>query len=108
MTNEAFTVCKNASLKLSLFVGHQMRCKNQQRAMERIDEKMNNCFKYSNGNRVSVQMVIDFKIKFEPLPTRETNLEHYDKRGIGWYRNSRWKDCTCTLCKVHEISIFIY
>ena len=30
-------------------------------------------------------MIIDFKMKFEPLSARETMLYHYVKRGIGWH-----------------------
>ena len=30
-------------------------------------------------------MIIDFKVKFEPGSTRETSLEHYEKRGTGWH-----------------------
>lgn len=40
MANKAVTVCKDASLKFNLFTGHHMWCKNQQRAIQRIDEKM--------------------------------------------------------------------
>ena len=30
-------------------------------------------------------MIIDFKMKFETMSTRESSVEHYGKRGIGWH-----------------------
>ena len=41
--------------------------------------------KKSNGIDVHALMIIAFKMKFEPLPSRGTSLECYGKRGIGWY-----------------------
>ena len=39
----------------------------------------------SNGNHIQSMMIVDFKMKFEPISSRETTLEHYGKRGIGWH-----------------------
>ena len=41
--------------------------------------------KNSNGSKVQALMIIDFKMKFEPVSSRETSLDHYGKRGISWY-----------------------
>ena len=41
--------------------------------------------KKSISTDVHVLMIIDFKMKFEPVSARETSLEHYGKRGIGWH-----------------------
>ena len=30
-------------------------------------------------------MILDFKMKFNPISGRETTLDHYGKRGIGWH-----------------------
>ena len=30
-------------------------------------------------------MIGDFKMKFEPMSSRETTLDHYGKRGISWH-----------------------
>ena len=30
-------------------------------------------------------MIGDYKMKFEPISTRETTLDHYGKRGISWH-----------------------
>ena len=43
--DEMFTVCKDAGLKFNLFMGHCMQCKNQQRVIQRIDEKKKKKFK---------------------------------------------------------------
>ena len=44
-----------------------------------IEQKMkDDCFDETN-------MIGDFKMKFEPMSSRETTLDHYSKRGISWY-----------------------
>ena len=40
--------------------------------------------KASNSSDVHALMIIDSKMKSEPLSARETTLDHYGKRGIGW------------------------
>ena len=39
----------------------------------------------SGGKEVQALMIVDFKMKFEPVSARETTLDHYGKRGIGWH-----------------------
>ena len=41
--------------------------------------------KGSNGQHVQAILISDFKMKFEPISSRETTLSHYGNRGIGWH-----------------------
>ena len=41
--------------------------------------------KASNGLDVHDLMIINFKMKFEPLSAGETTSDYYDKRGIDWH-----------------------
>ena len=85
MSSDAIDACKDACNKFNLFMAHRMRCKNQQLALENLDKYIRTRSLYSKGECTIAHMVIDFKMKFEPMSTRETTLDHYGKRGIGWH-----------------------
>ena len=85
MSSDAIVACKDACNKFNLFMAHRMRCKNQQLALENLATIMKTRVVYSKGECTIAHMVIDFKMKFEPMSTRETTLDHYGKRGIGWH-----------------------
>ena len=38
-----------------------------------------------NTTTVTALMIGDFKMKFEPISARESQLDHYGKRGISWH-----------------------
>ena len=85
MIRDAITVCKDTETKLHLYMGHKMRCKNQQLSIANIDKTMIQRLKDSGGTDVLSLIVADFKMKYEPQSSRETTLDHYGKRGIGWH-----------------------
>ena len=71
--------------KYKLFMGHVCRLRSQTRAIEAIlDELSKQCIQ-SKGSFVRGVMIMDFKMKFEVLSSRESSLEHFGKRGIGWH-----------------------
>ena len=39
----------------------------------------------SNGKNIIAMIIVDYKMKFEPISARETTLDHYGKRGISWH-----------------------
>ena len=82
---DAIAVTKCCSSKFKLYMGHQMRCANQNYGIDKIKKQMVQKLIESNGREVQALMIIDFKMKFEPISARETSLEHYGKRGIGWH-----------------------
>ena len=66
-------------------MAHRTRCCDQYLALEKTEEEMKRKLKESNGKHVQAIMIADFKMKFEPISSRETTLSHYGKRGIGWH-----------------------
>ena len=85
MIQDAITVCKDTETKLHLYMGHKMRCKNQQISIANIEKTMIQRLMDSDGLDILSLVVADFKMKFEPQSSRETTLDHYGKRGIGWH-----------------------
>ena len=52
-----------------------------------IQQKMKDDSCFNESNRVVRAIMIgDFKMKFEPMSSRETTLDHYSKREISWHR----------------------
>ena len=71
--------------KYKLFVGHVRRLRSQTRAIEGIFDELSKQCVQSKGSFVCGVMVVDFKMKFEVMSSRETSLEHFGKRRIGWH-----------------------
>ena len=40
---------------------------------------------YSKGTNIDATLILDFKMKFESMSMRESTIEHFGKRGIGWH-----------------------
>ena len=83
--NDAIKVIDECQRKFKLFMGHRARCTNQNKAISDIEQKMkDDCLDKSNRN-VTAIMIGDFKMKFEPMSSRESSIDHYAKRGISWH-----------------------
>ena len=77
-------VIDECNRKFKLFLSHSSRCTNQNKAIQKIHQDMiKEC--YFKPKSVTALMIGDFKIKFEPLSSRETIITHYGKRGISWH-----------------------
>ena len=85
MMKEAINVMNDCATKFRLYMGQHIQCKNQSIAIDQIKQDTIDRIKTSNGQDIHALMIIDFKMKFESLPTRETSLDHCGKRSIGWY-----------------------
>ena len=59
--------------------------RSQTRAIEQILEDLSKQCVESKGSFVRAVLIVDFKMKFEVISSRESSLEHYGKRGIGWH-----------------------
>lgn len=70
--------------KFELFMGHRLRVINQQRALAEIVDQMSTRGKRGEGLNEAL-VIIDFKMKAEPLFFRESTLAHYGKRGMSWH-----------------------
>jgi hypothetical protein len=64
---------KDVKEKFKLYLGHKVRTLNQRKRIEEIMQSMSDD---------EAMIVIDYKMKFNPLYWRETTLQHYGKRGI--------------------------
>ena len=65
-------------------MGHHARCTNQNLAITEIEKQMKeDCMNKRKG--VKAIMIGDFKMKFKPMSSRETTLDHYGKRGVSWH-----------------------
>ena len=85
MVKDAVEACNDCEIKLQMYMAHQVRCTNQNVSLKKIEENMIDKLKESDGQHVQCLMIADFKMKFEPMSSRETTLGHYGKRGIGWH-----------------------
>ena len=83
--NDALRVIKECGRKFQLFMGHRSRCTNQNAAIDDIDDRMKTECINGNEKGMTALMIGDFKMKFEPISTRETSLDHFGKRGISWH-----------------------
>ena len=83
--NDAIKVIDECQRKFKLFMGHRARCTNQNKAISQIEEQMKRDCLDKRNRGVRAIMIGDFKMKFEPMSSRETTLDHYGKRGISWH-----------------------
>ncbi len=83
--NDAIKVIDKCQRKFKLFMGHQARCTNQNKAIREIEEQIKRDGLDKRNRGVQAIMIGDFKMKFEPMSSRETTLDHYGKRGISWH-----------------------
>ena len=85
MVQDAIEACDDCENKLQMYMAHRVRCTNQNTALQKIEDGMIDKLKQTDGKLVQAIMIADFKMKFEPISSRETTLSHYGKRGIGWH-----------------------
>ena len=83
--NNALRVIDGISNKFKLFLGLQTRCQCQRAAISKEESDMKELCIRSKGSIVHVMVIIDFKMKFETKSSRESTVEHYGKRGLGWH-----------------------
>ena len=83
--NDAINVINGISHKFKLFLGHQTRCQCQSVAISQIESDMRELCVRSRGSTINAMIIIDFKMKYEIKSSRESTVEHYGKRGLGWH-----------------------
>ena len=66
--------------KMFLYMGHCVRVSAQRKAIDERYEDVRN-----RPIPDTAIIVIDFKMKFEPMKHREKTVEHFGKRGISWH-----------------------
>ena len=83
--DDAIKVIQDTSEKFRLYMAHVCRCTYQSQYLQFIDKGMKIEYLMTKGKKTKGLMIIDFKMKFETMSVRESTLEHYGKRGIGWH-----------------------
>lgn len=82
--SSAAAVVRDIVQKVELFMGHRLRVVNQQREIAKmIQEAQDECV--AEGSTTVAVILIDFKMKAEPLYFRETTQDHFGKRGMSWH-----------------------
>ena len=82
---DALAACNDVEEKLHPYMTHKVQCTNQNNMNKRIENNMITKLENFNGNHIQSMMMVDFKMKFEHISSRETTLKYYGKRGIGWH-----------------------
>ena len=83
--NDAINLIDTISEKFKLFLAHQVRCKCQLVAISTAEEQIKEKTISSNEKNIETIIIMDFKMKYGMKSTRETTIEHFGKRGIGWH-----------------------
>ena len=95
VVKDAIEVIIDAAHKLELYRGHRVRVANQQVHLDKILKDMEKeCLDKKNSSDTLI--IADWKMKFEPMSSRETSQQHFAKRGIGWH------GCLCLYFKYEE------
>ena len=81
----AVRVIDGISEKFELYLGHQTRCQCQSMAISQMELDMKELCLRSRGSTINAIIIIDFKMKYEIKSSRESKVEHYGKRGLGWH-----------------------
>ena len=74
------TVLEEVKRKISLYMGHQMRCYNQEQRIANIFMDLR-----KNTSEQKVVILIDYKMKFEAIRFREKTTEFFGKKGMSWH-----------------------
>ena len=83
--NDAIQVARDTKEKFKLFMAHKARCACQNSAISKLHQHLQDeCIKAREISRTAV-MIMDFKMKWEPVSGRESTQGHFGKRGIGWH-----------------------
>ena len=75
--DDAIKVIDECINKFRLFMGHHARCTNQNNAISNIENDMKTSCMDRKNKGVTAIMIGDFKMKFEPISSRETTVDHY-------------------------------
>ena len=82
---DAKIVVEDISEKFALYMAHAARCCNQSLGIKHTEKAIHDACTSTKGKLTRAILIIDFKMKFEAKSTRESTVEHFGKRGIGWH-----------------------
>ena len=82
---DAITVYKDTETKSHLYLGHKVRCIDQQISITNDENIIIQRLAELGGMDILSLIITHFKMKYEPQSSRETTLDHYGERSIGWH-----------------------
>ena len=85
MIDDAIHVIDNTTEKFALYMGHVCRKRSQSSQIKDREKYIQKCCEHSKGKDTKCIAVMDFKMKFESMSARESSVEHFGKRGMGWH-----------------------
>ena len=85
MIEDAISVIGDTSKSFGLYMAHICRRTSQSAEINKVVETLKAKCISSKGAVVYALMIADFKMKFETLSSRESTIEHFGKRSIGWH-----------------------
>ena len=85
MIDDAVKVIDSTTEKFGLYMGHVCRKRSQSSQIKEREQFIQKCCKESEGKDIKCLAVMDFKMKFESMSARESSVEHFGKRGMGWH-----------------------
>ena len=88
-TQDAIKVIDKYKRTFQLFMGHRVRCTNQNKAISSIEQKLERDCMDATKKSISAIIIGDFKMKFDPLSARETTLDYFGKKGISWHGSKK-------------------
>ena len=85
MIDDAIRVIDSTTEKFALYMGHICRKRSQSSQIKDREQYIQKCCEHSKGKDTKCIAVMDFKMKFESMSARESSVEHFGKRGMGWH-----------------------
>ena len=85
MIDDAIKVIDSTTEKFALYMGHVCRKRSQSSQIKDREKYIQKCCEHSKGKDTKCIAVMDFKMKFESMSARESSVEHFGKRGMGWH-----------------------
>ena len=80
----AIDIVDECSSKARLFTSHKLRVINQQTTIQGIKDTMKSLCTINKSSDKAI-VLLDYKMKLEPIYYREKTSDHYGKRGISWH-----------------------
>lgn len=76
LSNTHHDILSDSEQKAKLLMGHLLRVHNQRKRIQQLHDHL---------QTHDAMLVMDYKMKYEPVYFREKTVEHYGKRGMSWH-----------------------
>ena len=83
--DDAKRIARDTAEKFALYMAHSLRCSNQSVGIKQLHNEIQSECIATKGLKTRAILIVDFKMKFEAKSARESTVEHFGKRGIGWH-----------------------